>query len=201
MSIDNSFHSVAEGLTVFSGVIVIIAVIFALFVIAACVLQIIGLYKVFKKAGKGGWEAIIPYYNNWVLVEISGCHWWYFLLMISTILVSFNNASIDNGAGFSIGIIAPLLSLASIYASLCANYNIAKKFNKSTGFAVGMTFLPFVFYMILGCSDKCTYDSSVQVSPWGIYDFDKNKKQKKYCGNCGSEMSGNFCPNCGTKGE
>lgn len=43
-----------------------------LLVIALYVVYVIGLWKLFKKAGKQGWEAIIPFYNTYVLVEISG---------------------------------------------------------------------------------------------------------------------------------
>ena len=68
-----------------------------------------------------------------------------------------------------------------------------------------MTFLPFIFYLILGFSKKYEYDESILVNPWGCYDFqNKAKDQKKvvrYCSECGSEMSGNFCPKCGKKGE
>lgn len=54
-----------------------------LLVIALYVVYVIGLWKLFKKAGKQGWEAIIPFYNTYVLVEISGLNWWYFLIAIS----------------------------------------------------------------------------------------------------------------------
>ena len=39
--------------------------------IGLLVLYIVGYVKLFKKAGRDGWEAIIPFYNDWVLVEIS----------------------------------------------------------------------------------------------------------------------------------
>ena len=54
-----------------------------LLVIALYAVYVIGLWKLFKKAGKQGWEAIIPFYNTYVLVEISGLNWWYFLIAIS----------------------------------------------------------------------------------------------------------------------
>lgn len=46
-----------------------------LLVIALYAVYVIGLWKLFKKAGKQGWEAIIPFYNTYVLVEISGLNW------------------------------------------------------------------------------------------------------------------------------
>ena len=70
-----------------------------------------------------------------------------------------------------------------------------------------MTFLPFVFYLILGFSSKYIYDKNVVVSPWGLYDFEKKssdlKKEKNFCTDCGEKIDGNFCPKCGKnkKGE
>lgn len=58
-----------------------------LLVIALYVVYVIGLWKLFKKAGKQGWEAIIPFYNTYVLVEISGLNWWYFLIAISALFL------------------------------------------------------------------------------------------------------------------
>ena len=40
-----------------------------LLVIALYVVYVIGLWKLFKKAGKQGWEAIIPFYNTYMLAN------------------------------------------------------------------------------------------------------------------------------------
>ena len=34
--------------------------------------RVIIRWKIFKKAGKNGWEALIPIYSSWTLFEISG---------------------------------------------------------------------------------------------------------------------------------
>lgn len=59
------------------------ALIIGLIVLAVLVVYLVALWKVFVKAGKQGWEAIIPFYNSWILVEIAGLNWWWFLLIIS----------------------------------------------------------------------------------------------------------------------
>ena len=51
------------GVLLFFGVIILIA-------IATSVLTIIGRWKVFEKAGKPGWAAIVPYYNSWITYEL-----------------------------------------------------------------------------------------------------------------------------------
>lgn len=161
----------------------------------------LGYYKIFKKAGKKGWAGFVPYYNDWILVEISECHWWYYIIIISNAALSY---IIDTDVSGVISLLISLLSIVSLYIVLCINYNIAKKFHQGVGFTVGMTLLPFVFYLILGFSENYKYDASVKVSPWGLYDFDKktfDKIKKTYCTDCGSEMSGNFCPKCGKNKE
>jgi hypothetical protein len=84
-------------------------------------------WKVFVKAGRQGWEGIIPIYNCYVLLLIVNKPIWWLILMfipIANIVVAF------------------LLSMA-----------LAEKFSKGTGFAVGMFFLPFIFYPILAFGD------------------------------------------------
>ena len=44
--------------------------------LALMVLIIVANWKMYKKAGKNGWECIIPVYGYWVLTEIAGLNWW-----------------------------------------------------------------------------------------------------------------------------
>ncbi|HMG08022.1 MAG TPA: signal peptidase I, partial [Mucilaginibacter sp.] len=56
------------------------------FVIAFIILIIlpyVGLWKLFEKAGEPGWQAIIPLYNFYVMIKLSGRPaWWFILLLI-----------------------------------------------------------------------------------------------------------------------
>ena len=46
-------------------------------------IMVISLWKIFTKAGKPGWAAIIPIYNTIILLEITGKPiWWLVLLFI-----------------------------------------------------------------------------------------------------------------------
>ena len=63
-SIDG-LEALIVGVTAILGIIAII-------IIALLVLQIIGMWKVFQKAGEKGWKAIIPFYNMAILYKISG---------------------------------------------------------------------------------------------------------------------------------
>ena len=62
--------------------------ILVIFCLAIIVFDIVVRWKVFKKAGKEGWEAIIPYYNSWVYFEISGYPGWLGLLGLASIVLS-----------------------------------------------------------------------------------------------------------------
>jgi len=100
---------------------------FFVIIIAIYLLTIAGMWKVFVKAGKPGWAAIIPIYNYIVLCEIVGKPIWWFLLMLF-----------------------PCTSLIF----LIWVYNlVAKSFGKSEGFTVGLVILGPIFWPILGFGD------------------------------------------------
>lgn len=60
--------------------------IFAVFAIAVIVLSIVAAWRVFKKAGKPGWAALVPIYNIYVLVQIAGRPAWWFVLLFVPII-------------------------------------------------------------------------------------------------------------------
>jgi hypothetical protein len=98
-----------------------------IFYLAVLVLTYAGLWKLFVKAGKPGWAAIIPIYNAIVLIEIVGKPTiWVLWLLIPCV-------------NFVFGIW--LLNLLS------------KSFGKTEGYTVGMIILPFVFIPMLGFGD------------------------------------------------
>ena len=91
------------------------------------VLVIAGMWKVFTKAGKPGWAAIIPIYNTIVLLQIAGKPVWWFLLFF--------------------------IPIVNIVIAVMVMIAIAKAFGKGTGFALGLLFLSPIFIPILGFSD------------------------------------------------
>jgi Na+/melibiose symporter-like transporter len=86
-----------------------------------------GFWKMFEKAGKPGWAAIVPFYNIYVLLLIAGKPAWWLVLY--------------------------LIPLVNIIIAIIVTIAIAKKFGKSGGFVVGLILLPVVFYPILGFGD------------------------------------------------
>ena len=106
------------------GIIAGLGVVGSIIYFGVILLVIIAMWKIFAKAGKPGWAAIIPIYNIIVLLQIIGKPlWWIILLIIPFVNVIF---------------------------SIWAWNLVAKSFGKSEGFTVGIIFLPFIFIPILG---------------------------------------------------
>ncbi len=99
-------------------------VVFFLIMMALNLLIIVGLWKVFSKAGKPGWASLIPFYNAIVLLEIVKRPLWWIVLML-----------------------IPLVNLA---VSIVLCLDLAKQFKKGPGYGIGLALLPYVFIPMLG---------------------------------------------------
>ncbi len=94
-----------------------------LVILAVCLLIIAGYWMVFQKAGQAGWKSLIPFYNMYILMEISGKPgWWMFLLII------------------------PLVGVVVLLFAMLA---LARKFGRSELFGVGLLLLPMIFFPLL----------------------------------------------------
>jgi hypothetical protein len=92
--------------------------------VAVAVFMLVAMWKVYDKAGQPGWAAIIPIYNIWVLLRIVGKPEWWLLLFF--------------------------VPIVNIVVSVLVYIALAERFGKDSAFAVGMVFLPFIFFPILG---------------------------------------------------
>jgi len=101
-----------------------VGAIFMIIWLAVVVFVIAGMWLTFTKAGKPGWGAIVPIYNMILLLEIAGKPIWWVILF----LIPFVN--------FVILIIVCI--------------DVAKNFGQGAGFGLGLAFLGFIFYPILG---------------------------------------------------
>ena len=97
-----------------------------------------GAWKTFVKAGKPGWAAIVPFYNFWVMIQIAGKPWWWFILLFVPV----------------VGIVIMLLVF----------HEIATRFGKGIGFTIGLILLGFVFWPLLGFGDA-TYQGDQAALP------------------------------------
>ncbi len=85
---------------------------------------IAGMWKTFEKADKPGWAAIVPIYNVIVMLEIVGRPLWWIILF--------------------------LIPLANLVVSIIVFNDLAKAFGRGIGTALGLLFLGFIFWPVLG---------------------------------------------------
>jgi len=97
---------------------------YLLLLLAFSVIVLASLWVVFKKAGRSGVASIIPFYNMYVLLEISGKPGWWLVLLIIP------------GAGFVFQLLAML--------------SLAERFGRGALYGLGLFFLPMFFFPLLG---------------------------------------------------
>ena len=111
------------------------------------VIEVIGLWKIFTKAGKPGWASIIPIYNVIVLLEIIGKPLWWFLLLL-----------------------IPCVNI--IFVVIVIN-RLSKSFGQGAGFTIGLIFLGFIFYPLLGFGDYTYLGPGGTPLSFGANDYEK----------------------------
>lgn len=89
--------------------------------------QVAGIWAVFSKAGHAGWKALIPLYNLYIMLKIGDNAWWWLVLLF-----------------------VPIVNLYAVYR---INAGVGRAFGKGTLFGLGLTFLGFLFYPVLGFGD------------------------------------------------
>jgi hypothetical protein len=83
-----------------------------------------GIGATFTKAGKPAWAAIVPVYNVVLLLRLAGRPLWWLLLLC--------------------------IPFVNLFVFLVMSIDIAHNFGKRAAFGLGLTFLGFVFYPLLG---------------------------------------------------
>lgn len=95
--------------------------------LAVMIVCLVGLWKIFVKAGKPGWAAIVPFYNTYCLCEMSFGTGWLFLLM--------------------------LVPCVGQIMMIIMWIKLSQAFGKGAGFGIGILFFPFIFLPMLGFGD------------------------------------------------
>lgn len=91
------------------------------------ILQLAGMWRVFTKANRAGWAAIIPIYNLYVMLKIGDNAWWWLLLLF--------------------------VPVVNLYAQYKIHAGVARAFGKGIGFGLGLAFLGPIFFPLLGFGD------------------------------------------------
>src|ERR1700730_12806536 len=95
--------------------------------LAVTVALIVGVWKLFAKAGQPGWASLIPIYNTITMLRITGRSGWWIL-----------------------GMMVPLLNF---YVIIRLVFDLARVFGRGIGFGFGLLFLFPIFMLILAFGD------------------------------------------------
>lgn len=190
-----------------------------LIVFAIALLAVIGQWRCFTKAGKPGWAALVPFYNQWVNCEIVGVNpYWVLIVLIGSLISGL------------IPVIGSLLSMAvSVYFMIILYVSTARSFGKDDSYAIGLYFLAPIFWFLLGrenvnyvgptpmkdyvmdfvnenilgksstSTTSTTTTTSSTTTSGSAATSDSNTVTVKYCSGCGFKIENNdkFCPSCG----
>jgi hypothetical protein len=100
---------------------------FGLLALVVLIIMIASMWRIFTKAGRPGWAAIIPIYNTLQLIWTAGKPWWWILLFI--------------------------IPFVNLIAMIIIFYNLAKAFGKGVGYTLLFIFLPIIGYPMLAWGD------------------------------------------------
>lgn len=109
----NPFQDMPAGFWIFYGALI--------------VFSIYCWYRVFEKAGKPGWAAIVPIYNVIVFLEVIGKPWWWLLLFF--------------------------IPVVNLIFGIWAYHLLSKSFGKGVGFTIGLILVNVIFIAILAFGD------------------------------------------------
>lgn len=102
------------------------------------VATIVGMWKMFEKAGEPGWPALIPFYDSYKLCEICMGNPWYWLRLFV--------------------VVVPIVGwIAAIYFAYQMYKAVALSFGKPESWSWGLLFLSPVFMCMLGFGDAEYY--------------------------------------------
>lgn len=114
--------------------------VFTIISLVLCVFVLVCMWIVFRKAGKPGWAAIVPFYNLYVLFDITWGSGMRFLLL--------------------------LIPIYNIILSIQTQVRLARAFGKSGGFAAGLVFLPYIFIPLLAFGKETYQGVPVKAAPY-----------------------------------
>lgn len=97
---------------------------YSVIVLIWLVVALVGMWKLYVKAGKPGWASIVPFYNLYCLYEMAFGIGWLFLLTF-----------------------VPVVNFFIIIIML---FKLAKAFGQGIAFGFGLLFLTPIFMLILG---------------------------------------------------
>jgi len=92
----------------------------------------VGLWLLFVKAGRKGWESIIPFYREYVITQLTGRPWWWVILLI--------------------------VPIVNLFIGIGLYIDFVKCFGRRSFLdQVGTILIPFIVFPLWGADQKITY--------------------------------------------
>ena len=145
---------------------IIAAGLMMLIFLAMLVMILISLWKIFEKAGREGWKALVPIYNLSVLYDILKMPAYLALFMVGALWapathIAYKSSEFGKFSKFgnemamnnNYSALGSACALALMVLYVVSSFKLAKAFGKGTGFGFGIMLLPFVFLPIIAFSD------------------------------------------------
>ncbi len=116
------------------------------------VLQIIGDWKLFEKAGKPGWHSIIPFLNTYDEYDL--CWNGGFGILYLVILIGINMITPEMAQEHAmLPMLAGIGGVVVLVLQVIESNKLAKSFGKGIGYTIFLILLDRIARMVLGFSD------------------------------------------------
>ena len=157
----------------------LVASVIALVIIAAYYVFMSFVFKkLFEKAGRNGNMGWVPFYRWWILFDMAGLNWYWFVLMFAGALI----AGIASALPFVGSLLSAFVVQAASFSSLVLYINLNKKFNTEKLFIILLVLVPIVGLPVLAFNKKYEFNANAKVEPDGIFGdfgFIKPKEETK----------------------
>lgn len=128
----STYYDVATSTdtTILASVMAVLAT-YSVVILGVLIVNIVGQWKMFSKAGQAGWKSIVPILNTITLLKIAGLSPWLILVFLAAIIPGIGGLVV---LGFQIFVM----------------YKLATAFGHGIGYTLGLLFLSPIFVCILG---------------------------------------------------
>lgn len=105
--------------------------VYFLIIIAITIVAVVSMWRLFEKAGRPGWAAVVPIYNTIVALEVAGRPWWWIFLFF--------------------------IPVANIVFAVIYMLEFARSYGKDNVYGILMLIFPYIMMPILAFSKDTKY--------------------------------------------
>ena len=124
-------------------------IVLAIYLLALIIIDVIGSWNIFKKAGEKGWKAIIPFYSTYTMFKIAWKPMWFWIyigISVADWIIWRTGLRIGNQGMVTFSWV---LTFVAILFIIPLFHQLSKSFGHKIGFTLGLIFLYPIFILIL----------------------------------------------------